>query len=142
MVGYGQDKKCYKIFETSTLKTFVERSVQFEEEPIPDFELAPRECSSPQQFDDVSNDSCSVFYDIHEYYMYVYEIYVYESPSRPKWAKKIIQVAGELVGNPQEPRKTRSQTSNASFASDSALVEHCYILIGSEPQTYHQSCND
>ena len=55
---------------------------------------------------------------------------------------KIIQAAGELVGNPQEPRKTRSQTSNASFASDSALVEHNYILIGFDPHTYHQDFNE
>ena len=53
-----------------------------------------------------------------------------------------MQAAGELIGNPQEPRKTRSQTSKASFASDSDLVEHRYILIRSDPQTYQQSCTD
>ena len=48
MVGYGEDTKVYKIFDTSTLRTFVEINVQFKEEPIPNFELAPGECSSPQ----------------------------------------------------------------------------------------------
>ena len=43
IVGYGENKKVYKIFETSTLKIFVEINVQFEEEPIPYFELAPGE---------------------------------------------------------------------------------------------------
>ena len=43
------------------------------------------------------------------------DISSYYSPSRTKWAEKILQDAGELVGNPQEPRKTRSQTSNASL---------------------------
>ena len=57
MVEYGENKKCYKLFDTSILNIFIERSVQFEEEPIPYFELAPGECSSPQQFDDVSDDS-------------------------------------------------------------------------------------
>ena len=61
MVGCGYETKCYKLFETSTFNTFVERSVKFEEEPIPDLELAPRECSSPQPFEDVSDDTCSVF---------------------------------------------------------------------------------
>ena len=56
MVGYGKDTKGYNLFDTSTLNTFIERSVQFEEEIIPDFELASRECSSPHQHDDVSND--------------------------------------------------------------------------------------
>ena len=79
--------------------------MQFEEEPIPNFELAPGERSSPQQFDDISEDSCSVFSDIPDNDMVVDDIFVYESPSRPKWAEKIIQVARELAGNPQDPRR-------------------------------------
>ena len=121
MVGYGEDTKCHKLFDTSTLNTFIERSVQFEEEPIPNFELAPRECSSPQQFDDVSDNSCSVFSYISDNNMAVYDIFVDESPSSPKWDEKIIQAAGELAGNPQEPRKTRSQSNNASFDSENDL---------------------
>ena len=54
-----------------------------------------------------------------------YDISVDDSPSRPKWAEKIVQAAEELAGNPQEPRKTRSQTSKASFESDSALAKNC-----------------
>ena len=57
-----------------------------------------------------------------------------ESPSRSKWSGKIIQVAAELAGNPQERRKTRSQFSNASFASEIALAENYYILIVCDPQ--------
>ena len=136
MVGYGEDKKGYKLFDTSTLNKFVERSVQFEEEPIPYFELASGECSSPQIFDDVSDDSCSVFSDIPDNDMGVDDIFVYDSPSRPKWDEKIIQAAGELDGNPQGPRKTRSQTSNAFFAGDSDLAEHYYMLIGYNKYTY------
>ena len=56
MVSYGEDTKVYKLFDTSTLKTFIEMRLQFEEETIPDFELAPGECSSPQHHDEVSND--------------------------------------------------------------------------------------
>ena len=39
MVGYGEETKGYKLFDTSNCKSFVERSVKFEEEPIPDFKL-------------------------------------------------------------------------------------------------------
>ena len=133
MVGYGEDTKCYKHFDTSTLKTFVERSVQFEEEPIPDFELAPGECSSPQHIDEVSDDLCSVFSDISDNGMVVDDIVLDESPSRLKWAEKIIQAVGELASNPQEPRKTTSQSNNASYASESALAENCYMMIVSDP---------
>ena len=66
--------------------------------------------------------------------MAVDEIVVYDSPSRLKWAGKIIQVAGELACNPQELKKTRSQSNNASFASESALADKFYILIGFGPQ--------
>ena len=55
MVRYGEDTKGYKLFDTSILKKIVERSVKFEEDPIPDFELAPGECYSPQPFEDVSD---------------------------------------------------------------------------------------
>ena len=43
MVGYGEENKWYNLFDTSIGKTFFERSVKFEEEPIPDFELAPKD---------------------------------------------------------------------------------------------------
>ena len=108
--------------------------MQFEEKPIPYFELAPRECSSPQHHDEVSNDSRYDFYDIYDNEMYEVKISVYESPSRPKWAKKIIQAARELTNNPQEPRKTRSQFHNASYASEIYLVENYYMMIGSDPK--------
>ena len=110
--------------------------MQFEEEPIPDFELAPGECYSPQHLDEVSDDSSSIFFNNYYNDMAVNEIFVDDSPSRTKWDEKIIQAVGELVGNPQEPRKTRSQTSNASFASDSDFSEHCYMMIGYYTQTY------
>ena len=64
------------------------------------------------------------------------DISVYESPSRPNLGEKIIQAARELAGNPHEPKKTRSQTSNDSFASDSDLAENYYMLIIYDPQTY------
>ena len=88
MVGYGEDTKGYKLFDTSILNIFIERSVQFEEEPIPYFELVLGELSSPQHLDEVSDDSCSVFSDNSDIDMDVDEFFVDESPSRPKWAEK------------------------------------------------------
>ena len=68
--------------------TFVERSVKFEEEPIPDFELAPGKCSSPQPFEDVSDDTCYIFSDMSDINMSKHDIFVYDSPSRPKCGEK------------------------------------------------------
>ena len=60
----------------------------------------------------------------------------------PIGLKKFVQAAGELAGNPHEPRKTRSQTSRDLFASNSTLAEHYYMLIGFGPQIYLHYCND
>ena len=116
--------------------------MQFEEEPIPYFELAPGECSSPQHLDEVSNDSSYVFSDNSHDVMDVDDISLDDSPLRPKWAEKIIQAARELAGNSLEPRKTRSQIHNASYASESALTDHCYMIIGYDPQSYLKACHD
>ena len=105
MVGYGEETKGYNIFYASTHKTFIQRSVQFEEDIIPDLELAPGERSSPQHHDDVSNYSSSDFSDNYDNDMAEDEISVHESPSRPKQADKTIQASGDLAGNPLDHRK-------------------------------------
>ena len=43
-------------------------------------------------------------------------------PTRTKWAANTIHAAGELAGNPNDPRRTRSQF-------ESALTEHSQIEI-------------
>ena len=58
------------------------------------------------------------------------EMFVHESPLRPKWAEKTIQAIGDLAGNPLDPRKTRSQFHNASYESEIGLLEKCYMMIG------------
>ena len=74
MVTYGEYTKGYKLFDSSTQNTFIERSVQFEEEAILDFELAPGECSSPQHQDDISDASLSDIYEIYYFYMVEYDV--------------------------------------------------------------------
>ena len=102
MVGYGEETKGYNLFNTSTNKNFVEISVQFEEEPIPDFELAPRDCSSPQPFEDVSDDTCSIFSDNSDMNVSEDDISVDDSLYRPKWAEKLCK----QLGNWQEIPKS------------------------------------
>ena len=115
--------------------------MKFEEEPIPDFELASGECSSPQPFDDVTDDTCSIFSDVSDTNFSEDDIYIYDSPYRPKWAENIVQAVGELEGNPHELRKTRSQIRRDSFASDSGLVEKFYMIVGTDPNSYNKYFN-
>ena len=87
MFGYGEDTKGYKLFDIFIFRTFVERSVKFEEEPIPYFKHALGECSSPQPFEDVSDDEFSILSDIYDKNVSEDHISVYDSPYRPKWAE-------------------------------------------------------
>ena len=85
MVGYDEYEKGYNLFDSLSQNTFIERRVQFKEELMPELELAPVECSSPPQQDDVSDE---YFYDICDIYdsdISEYDYYYHVSPIRPKW---------------------------------------------------------
>ena len=58
------------------------------------------------------------------------------SPTRPKWVAKAIHVAGELAGNPNDPRRTRSQFESALCMKDPMFAEKCYLMVESDPHTY------
>ena len=45
------------------------------------------------------------------------------SPTMQKWAANTIHAAGELAGNPNDPRRTRSQFESALCMKDPMFVE-------------------
>ena len=47
-------------------------------------------------------------------------------PTRPKWAANTIHAAGDLAGNPNDPRRTRSQFESALCMKDPMFAEKCY----------------
>ena len=87
-----------------TNKAFIERSVQFQEEPLAVVEVG--ESSSPPEPLNVSEEIVE-FADFDMSYNY-YLISDPNNPTRPKWAAKTIHAAEELAGNPNDPRRTRS----------------------------------
>ena len=44
-------------------------------------------------------------------------------PTKPKWEAKTIHAAGELAGNPNDPRRTRSQFECALCMKDPMFAE-------------------
>ena len=64
------------------------------------------------------------------------------SPTRPKWASKTLHVAGELVGNPNDPWRTRSQFESAMCMKDPMFAEKCYMMVESDPHTYEDAVGD
>ena len=57
-------------------------------------------------------------------------------PTRPKWAARVIHAVGELVGNPSDTRRTRSQFDSALCVKDPLFAEKCYLMVESDPHTY------
>ena len=113
MVGYAEYAKGYKLFDPSFQEKFIERSVQFEEEPMQEVELAQGECSNPPLHDDVSDDTSSNFYD-SDIYDDNNDMHLdHDSPILPKWFVKTIQAVDDLAGDPLDSRKTISQFHNA-----------------------------
>ena len=49
------------------------------------------------------------------------------SPTRLKWEANTIHAAGELAGNPSDPRRTRSQFQSA--LKDPLFEEECYLMV-------------
>ena len=62
--------------------------------------------------------------------------------TRPKWAAKTIHAAGELAGNPSDPRRTRSQFESAMCMKDPLFVEKSYMMVESYPHTYEYAAHD
>ena len=90
-------------FAIKTRPSF-ERSVSFEEEPMVAAEIG--ESSSPPPPLVVSDGTN----EIYDSYMSDNDDLIADpdSSTRPKLAAKTIHAAGELAGNPSDPRRTRS----------------------------------
>ena len=117
-VGYSEDSKGYKLINLSTNKAFIERCVQFQE-PLAAVEVG--ESSSPPEPLDVSEEivehaNSDLIADPN-------------SPTIPKWVAKIIHAAGELAGNPNDPRRTRSQFESALCMKYPMFAEKCYMMV-------------
>ena len=133
MAVYSKYSKGYNLFYPSSYTTLIERSVQFQEEPMQEIELDKGECSHSPLHDDVSDD---YFFDFSDSDIDddVDDMHSdHDSPIRPKWAEKTIQVAGDLVGDPLDSRKTRSEFHNAFSTCELNLSERCYMMVGFDP---------
>ena len=58
------------------------------------------------------------------------------TPTIPKWEYNTIHAAGELAGNPSDPRRTRSQFESTLSFKDPFFAHKCYIMVESYPKTY------
>ena len=128
-VRYYEYSKGYKLINLSTNKAFIERSVQFQEEPLVAVEVG--EFSSPPEPLIVSGETNEfVDSDMSDNYDLILDL---DIPTRPKWAAKTIHASEELAGNPSDPRRTRSQFESALCMKDPLFAKKCYLMVESEP---------
>ena len=117
---------------------FIERSVQFQEEPLAAVEVG--ESSSPPEPLNVSKETNefddSDMSDNDDLIAYS------DSPARSKLAVNTIHASGELAGNPSDPRRTRSQFESALSVKDPLFAEKFYLMVKSDPQTYEDAAHD
>ena len=88
----------------STNKTFIERSVQFQEDPLAAVEVGesyspPEPLNVSEEINEFADSDMSDNYDLISYP---------DIPTRPKMAANTIHAVGKLAGNPSDPRRTRS----------------------------------
>ena len=124
----SKDSKGYKMINFSTNRAFIERSAQFQEEPLPTVEVG--ESSSPLDPLIVSEETN----EFADYDMSNNDDLITDpnSPTIPKWVSKRIHAAGELAGNPNDTRRTRSQFESALYVKDPLFVEKCYLMVESD----------
>ena len=122
----------------STNKSFIERSVQFQEEPLVAVEVG--ESSSPPDPLIVSGETNEFAdSDMSDNDDLIADIDIL---TRPKWAAKTIHAAGELVGNPSDTRRTRSQFESALSIKDPCFDDKCFLMVESDPQTYQYASEE
>ena len=104
-------------------------------EPLAAVEVG--EASSPPEPQEVSKEFVehddSDLYDRDEF------IADPNSHTRPKWSAKTLHAAGELAGDPNDPRRTRSQFESDLCMKDPEFAERCYLMVESDPQTYEEA---
>ena len=72
------------------------------------------------------------------------------SPERTRRLREIYiqttpQDAGDLVGDPVDPRRTQSQfeePSHALTATKPVIPMHCYMVLSSDPQAYAKAAGN
>ena len=63
----------------------------------------------------------------------------------PTWAKQTLSSVDENIGNPDDPRRTRSNFQREGIAlscHDVLLSETCYLMISSYPKCYYHARKD
>ena len=139
-VGYPEGVKGYRLLDSHTEKFILARSVKFEEESLHDFSEDPAKEPLIVTDEEVSKNSLRTSKHPLEHPFRSdtedEEKFMAAPTQLPTWAEKTLQDAGELVGDPADTRRTRSQFFGAPQALDAKkplLPINFYMKLGSDP---------
>jgi hypothetical protein len=161
-VGYPNGVKGYQIIDLSSDWLIIEHSVQFEESvshvpqqphadtftlpPVRDDEHAHVDSSSDESSDsEDSEDSESESESVQSYAESEHPDAVAEPEKRPKWAQTTLQDAGDLVGDPADTRRTRSNFEEPPIAltvTEPLPSRHLFLVQSSDPQSYGEAARN
>jgi hypothetical protein len=89
--------------------------------------------------DDTSYHSDQISDLISESDSEVHEHACVDPEPRPKWAQSILPTVDDLVDDPVDPRRMRSQFEgdpHALTTTEPIIPMHCYMVLASDPQAY------
>jgi hypothetical protein len=146
--------KGYKLIDISSDHLIIERSVQFEESVlhvpqqlhadtfvlphVRDDEHAHVNSSSDESYNSKDSDDLDTE-SVQSYVELVYEDAYVEPETRPKWAQTTLQNAGDLVGDPTNTRRNRSDFEDLPLAlttTEPFPPKHLFLVQSSDPQSY------
>jgi hypothetical protein len=150
-IGYPNSVKGYRLIDLSSNRLIIERSVQFKESvlhvpqqshadtftlpPVRDDEHAHADSSSDESSDSEDSDdsnSESVQSDGESKHLDA----VAEPEQRPKWEQTTLQDARDLVGDPVNNKRTRSDFEEppvALTATEPLPSKHIFLVQSSDP---------
>ena len=97
---------------------------------------------SDEENESIKSDFSDMMFDISEKNISGLESYSDVSTHLPTWAKKTLSSVGTNIGNPASPRRTRSNFQRVDIYlsfHDSLMYETCYLMIGSNPNSYYHA---
>jgi hypothetical protein len=146
-VGYPDVVKQYRLIDLSSNQLIIERSVKFEESvshvpqqshantftlpPVRDDEHAHVDSSSDESFDSKESDDSD-----SETVQSEHPDAVAGPEQRPKWARPTLQDAGDLVGDPTDTMRTRSDFEEphvSLIATEPLPSRHLFLVQSSDP---------
>jgi hypothetical protein len=159
-VGYLDGVKGYRLIDLSSDQLIIEYSVQFEESvshvpqqlhadtfvlpPVRDDEHAHDDSSSDESFDSEDSDDPDTE-SVQSNADSVHADAAAELEQRPMWAKTTLQDAGDLVGDPPDTRRTRSNFEEpplALTATEAMPPRHLFLVQSSDPQSYGEAAGN